>query len=171
MDSKGGTDIIQLSPAHFRLVTGKKNLSVLRLSPNGLLRWYASCCNTPICNTPANPDMPYLGLLTRNFKKLKKNAKRNNKDQSVPNHADNILARIGPVSFGVGAGSQHPIVADWRVAKGFGFKGLLSTLKNIGRWRLRGDQKRSELINAETGEPVLTPYILSLEERQNASLR
>lgn len=169
LDNNGGTDIIQLSPAHFKLATGQEHLSVLRLSPHGLLRWYASCCNTPLCNTPANLGMPYLGLLTRNFQKIKNSTKHSKKSQAVSHDQNNIQAMIGPVSFGVGAGSQHPLAADWPVAKGFGFRGLVSTLKNIGRWRLRGDQKRSVLLDAETGEPTVKPYVLSLEERRGAA--
>jgi hypothetical protein len=169
LDTHGGTDIIQLSPAHFKLAHGREHLGVLRLSPNGLLRWYATCCNTPICNTPANLDMPYLGLLTRNFQKIKKKNKHNTKRHAASNDENDIQTLIGSVSFGVGAGSQHPVSADWPVAKGFCFRGLLYTLKNIGRWRLRGDQKRSELLDAETGEPVVKPYVLTLEERQSAA--
>jgi len=169
LDINGGTDIIQLSPAHFKLTKGREHLGVLRLSPNGLLRWYATCCNTPICNTPANPGMPYIGLLTRNFRRLKRNKHQPGKKQSESTDTKNIQALIGPVRFGVGAGSQHPMVADWPVAKGFGFRGLFGTVKNIGRWRLRADQKRSELLDSETGEPVVTPYTLSPDEQRAAS--
>lgn len=163
--ANGGTEIIQLSPAHFKLTKGKEHLGALRLSPNGLLRFYATCCKTPICNAPANPGMPYLGLLTRNLKKLKKSSK--GKSGSSVTHSIDEL--IGPVSFGVGAGDQHPIVADWPVAKGFGFRGLFSTLRNIARWRVRGDHKRSELLDSETGEPFVTPYVLSAQERTVAN--
>jgi len=162
--ANGGTEIIQLSPAHFKLPKGKEHLGALLLSPNGLLRFYATCCNTPICNAPANPSMPYLGLLTRNLKKLKKSSKGRS-SSSVTHSIDNL---IGPVSFGVGAGELHPIEADWPVAKGIGVRGLFSTLRNIARWRLRGDHKRSELLNWETGEPCVTPYVLSLQERTTA---
>ena len=171
LDTHGGTDIIQLSPAHFKLVNGREHLGAIRLSPNGLLRWYATCCNTPICNTPANLGMPYLGLLTRNFRKIqnKKKSKHNAKRHATSNDENDIQTLIGPVSFGVGAGSQHPLAADWPVAKGFGFRGLINTFKNIGRWRIRGDQKSSELLDPETGEPVVTPYVLTMEERQSAA--
>lgn len=163
--ANGGTEIIQLSPAHFRLVKGKEHLGALRLSPNGLLRFYATCCNTPICNAPANPSMPYLALFTRNLKKLKKSAKGKS-SSLITRSIDNL---IGPVSFGVGAGNLHPIEADWPVAKGFGFRGLFGTLRNIARWRLRGDHKRSELLDWETGEPLVTPYVLSVQERNIAN--
>jgi hypothetical protein len=35
----------------------------LSLSERGLLRWYASCCKTPIGNTPRNPGLPYVGVV------------------------------------------------------------------------------------------------------------
>jgi hypothetical protein len=35
----------------------------MSLSPRGLLRWYASCCRTPIANTPRDAKLPYAGLV------------------------------------------------------------------------------------------------------------
>ncbi len=151
LDDNGGTDSIQISPAWFHITRGQNQLAIIRLSPSGIYRWYAQCCNTPIGNTPANPAMPYLGLQSATIKK------------------SDIDRKLGPVKFGVGAGNQHPINAPWPVSKGFGFRGLFGTLKNIGRWRMNGDHKRSELIDADTSEPLCTPYVLSLEERRNAS--
>jgi hypothetical protein len=43
--------------------TSSASLACLSLSPRGLLRWYASCCGTPIANTPRNWKLPYVGLV------------------------------------------------------------------------------------------------------------
>jgi hypothetical protein len=60
-DVWGGTDITPVMPKNFRITKG--TLGLLRLTENGLFRWYASCCKTPIANSP-NATLPYLGLLT-----------------------------------------------------------------------------------------------------------
>ena len=63
LNAKGGTDIFQLSPARVSLTQGHEHLACMRLTPKGLRRWYASCCNTPIGNTLANAKPPFLGLI------------------------------------------------------------------------------------------------------------
>src|SRR5262245_25612243 len=51
LDAHGGTEIFQMSPAQLEFTAGADRLACLRLTPKGLLRWYASCCRTPIGNT------------------------------------------------------------------------------------------------------------------------
>lgn len=63
LDLRGGSDIVQTGPRHLTFLEGKENLACLRLSPQGLLRWYAACCNTPIGNTPADRRFAFVGLL------------------------------------------------------------------------------------------------------------
>ncbi|MFZ2237575.1 MAG: DUF6151 family protein, partial [Dokdonella sp.] len=43
---------------------GEDELACMSLSPNGMLRWYASCCSTPIGNTPRDRNMPYVGVVS-----------------------------------------------------------------------------------------------------------
>ncbi|MBF9044644.1 hypothetical protein HKCCE4037_14970 [Rhodobacterales bacterium HKCCE4037] len=59
-----GVDILQLAPAGMRLTQGVEHLAALRLSPKGLVRWYASCCDTPLAATMPNNVVPFAGLLT-----------------------------------------------------------------------------------------------------------
>ncbi|MEQ8484600.1 MAG: DUF6151 family protein [Pseudomonadales bacterium] len=63
LDARGGSDILQTAPRHVCFSGGREHLACLRLKPNGLLRWYADCCRTPIANTPANPKFHFVGLL------------------------------------------------------------------------------------------------------------
>ncbi len=44
-------------PAAVRFTGGLEHLACMSLSPKGIYRWYASCCNTPVGNTPRNPAM------------------------------------------------------------------------------------------------------------------
>jgi Family of unknown function (DUF6151) len=63
LDPAGGTDIFQMPPARLKLTAGAEAVRCLRLSDNGVLRWYADCCRTPIGNTAARPGFPVVGLV------------------------------------------------------------------------------------------------------------
>ena len=58
LDGYGGTEVLQLSQGRLRLERGSDRLACLRLTPRGLLRWYAGCCDTPIGNVPAQRRLP-----------------------------------------------------------------------------------------------------------------
>src|ERR1700722_1625740 len=51
LNARGGTDIVQVVPASLAFVRGQDRIKGLRLTPKGIHRWYASCCNTPVGNT------------------------------------------------------------------------------------------------------------------------
>lgn len=57
-----GVAYYQTHPDFVHFDTGTEHLAVMRLGPNGLMRWYASCCGTPICNTLAKPTLPFVGV-------------------------------------------------------------------------------------------------------------
>jgi Family of unknown function (DUF6151) len=48
LDDRGGTSIIQTIPANISFTEGIEYLACMRLTANGLLRWYVTCCYTPI---------------------------------------------------------------------------------------------------------------------------
>ncbi len=51
LDAQGGTDIVQTSPQALTFTAGREHLACMGLTPHGLMRWYAACCNTAIGNT------------------------------------------------------------------------------------------------------------------------
>lgn len=63
LDKQGGTQIVQVAQARLRFTHGLDHLAVMRLSEKGLMRWYASCCNTPIGNTLDTPSISFIGLI------------------------------------------------------------------------------------------------------------
>jgi hypothetical protein len=63
LDAQGGSDVVQTSPRSLAFTRGREHLACMRLTPKGPLRWYASCCNTPIGNTSANFRLSFIGLL------------------------------------------------------------------------------------------------------------
>jgi hypothetical protein len=58
LNAKGGSDIVQLAPAALTFTEGQDRIAGLRLTPKGLHRWYASCCNTPVGNPVQSFDAP-----------------------------------------------------------------------------------------------------------------
>jgi len=66
LDAHGGSDIVQVAPASLVFERGSERIVGLRLTPTGLYRWYASCCNTPVGNT-VGPSIPFVGIVARVF--------------------------------------------------------------------------------------------------------
>ena len=66
LDAHGGTDVVQVAPAALAFDRGTERIVGLRLTPNALYRWYASCCGTPLGNT-VSPAIPFVGIVARAF--------------------------------------------------------------------------------------------------------
>jgi hypothetical protein len=66
LDSHGGSDLVQVAPASLTFVQGQHRIVGLRLTPKGLFRWYADCCNTPVGNT-LSPAIPFVGIVAQAF--------------------------------------------------------------------------------------------------------
>jgi len=67
LDASGGVDIVATAPAAVRFTAGAEHVACMSLSPKGLLRWYASCCRTPLGNTARDAKLLYAGLVTACF--------------------------------------------------------------------------------------------------------
>lgn len=63
MDAQGGTDVIQTRPANVTFTQGRDVLACMRLTEKGLLRWYPTCCNTPVGDTLADFRVSFVGLV------------------------------------------------------------------------------------------------------------
>ena len=66
LNAKGGSDIVQIAPATLSFTQGQDRIAGLRLTPKGLYRWYATCCNTPVGNT-LTPAVPFVGIPVQSF--------------------------------------------------------------------------------------------------------
>jgi hypothetical protein len=151
LDAHGGTEIFQMSPANVSITAGVDRLACMRLTPRGLLRWYASCCNTPIGNTLATNGLPFVGLIHLCFQK--------------PPGEGSLEAELGPIQvrgfrkFAKGDGATIP--AD-RVALPFV---ILRFAWLMLRWKLRGDGKQSAFFESRSRQPIVSPRVLSAAER------
>lgn len=148
LDEHGGTDIFQMSPACLEITAGLEAIACMRLTPKGLLRWYAGCCRTPIANTLASSGMPFVGMI-RAFAR---------------GPADTADAALGPVR---GYGYPKSASGDRSTLPEGGLPTalLLARLMTLVlRWRLRGDHRRSSFFHADTGRPIVEPQVLRTEE-------
>ena len=150
LDAHGGTDIFQTSSARLEIQQGAEQLACVRLRPGGLLRWYAECCKTPIGNTLAARQVPFVGLI-----------------HSCSDHASDGRSRdevLGPVRAGVNArfakGDRSQLDAHDRAPVSL----LLRFARILSTARLRGDHKRSPFFDPETGEPSASARVLSKSE-------
>ena len=59
LDAAGGSDLLQVAPDGLRILKGQEHLAWMRLTEKGPLRWYATCCNTPMANTLPTRHVPF----------------------------------------------------------------------------------------------------------------
>ena len=144
LDDHGGSDIFQTSPARLTFTEGTKHLGSVAFTPR-LLRWYATCCRTPIGNTLPTATIPFVGLIHSCLQ------------------AQDPDSVFGPLLFRVhgryaqgdtralNAHPRAPLSLFWR----FG-RMVLGT-------RLRGDHRRSPFFQ-DNGTPVVDPEQLTPDQ-------
>ena len=137
-----GVEIWQTTPDRLHLTEGHDLLALMQLSPKGLYRWYASCCNTPLFNTLRKPRLAFVGV---NVDRL---------DDAAP---------LGPV---IARAFMKQADGKYR-HEGFNRAGLriiqMMLAANLsGRWR-------QNPFFEDTGAPVAKSRILTREERAAAS--
>ncbi|HEY3517951.1 MAG TPA: DUF6151 family protein [Gammaproteobacteria bacterium] len=151
LDAHGGTEITQMSQANVDFTAGTDKIAAMRLTPNGLIRWYASCCGTPIGNTLGTSAMPFIGVI----------------------HAfiDAPSATLGPIR---GRGWAKSAKGGRAAVPKEGLPDVVMVARVLGKllkWRLRGDHKRSALFDAPTGKPLVEPRVLDEAEREELRRR
>jgi len=149
LDASGGSEIIAVSPKNIVFTQGMENLNCLSLSEKGLIRWYASCCNTPIGNTLRNFKISFTGLL------------HNCLEQSE----QSIEQSFGPVTVWAFTKSANGKV---NTKAGISFMAILRVMKVLLLSRLNGSYKTTPFFITESGTPIKMPRIVSAEERAAA---
>lgn len=147
LDPFGGTDIVQVTPPQIQIAQGTDLLRCVRLSPNGLLRWYTDCCGTPIANT-VSESIPFVGLILACMQ--------------VTEDKDQILGPVQFHIFGKFAKGKPPT----KLHQGAPFRLVTRNLTRIVWAKLRGQSQPSPFFHA-TGEPVSSPKILSPQQRKS----
>lgn len=145
LDASGGTDVVPIAPSAVRFTAGTEHVVCMSLSPKGMLRWYASCCRTPLGNTPRDPKLLYAGLVTACF-------------DAAPQAVD---AAFGPRDrIVLNTGSATAPVQATPLAF---LTGGLHILAGIIGARLR--RERGSPFFDANGQPLREPEVISREQR------
>jgi hypothetical protein len=150
LDENDGTGVVATQPEHVRFTEGVEHLACLSLSGNGLLRWYASCCNTPIGNTVRDVRVSFVTLV----------------HTCLENPPGSLERDFGPVRMRVNTKGAKSEVAATPVATVVLVLGLMSSML---RARLSGSYKQTPFFDPASGTPVVPVVVLTAEERARAT--
>jgi hypothetical protein len=141
LDARGGSDIIQVLPKNVTFVQGTGSLACMRLTPKGMVRWYAGCCKTPIGNTLANYKISFIGLLHNCLQ---------SSDHPLQDSFGPIRCCVNP---------QGAIGEPKPKTSGTGAM-LWWFAKNVVKARINGDYQHTPFFRMDTGLPIAAPQVL-----------
>lgn len=147
-DALGGADFVATQAKYLKFSEGTRHLACQSLSPNGLLRWYAKCCNTTIGNTVRNWKFPYVGLIR----------------SCLDSEPGSYERSFGDVKMRVNIGSAKA------PPPGMGLKTLTALtgfVPSVIAGRVSGAYKTTPFFTP-AGEPVAVVRVLSKAERERA---
>jgi hypothetical protein len=146
LNELGGTEIVATLPRHVHFTQGLEALVCMSLSEQGLLRWYTSCCNTPIGNTPRDFKISYVGLL----------------HSCLAKRAPSLQDSFGPVRMVLQTKSAKGQVKSTPISN---FVTLLRLMKSMIATRISGSYKWNPFFVEDSGSPIKQPRVLTKAER------
>lgn len=145
LDPGDGTDILQIRCDRLSILRGAEHIAALRLSPDGLARWYTACCDTPLGNTGPGPHHPFFGAIT---------------------HGIADTAALGPVKARLNIPGDKTLPEGLPPASGSAAGVVLSIARIMfGGW-LTGAHRRHPFFPA--GAPLVQPRVITREEKAAA---
>ncbi|MFN3210133.1 MAG: DUF6151 family protein [Roseovarius sp.] len=144
----GGSEIWQTTPDRLTLVAGAEELQILRLSPKGLYRWHARCCDTPVFNTMSRVHLPFVGVVLRQAE------------------LTGAAAGLGPSRCRAFTRHARPDPGAPGRDRGFAGAGLQVLRRMAGAW-IGGRAALNPLVR-EDGRPIAPVTVIPLEQRQAA---
>jgi hypothetical protein len=147
VDQDGGTEVVASLPKHVHFTAGLDVLACMSLSERGILRWYASCCNAPVGNTPRDPKLPYVGVV----------------HSCLEASSPTIESSFGQLHMAVNTKSARNKVRSTPIASTVG---LLTLMKSVLGARLTGAYKINPFFMPSSRIPIRQPHVLSNSERE-----
>ena len=148
LDEMGGTDVVATLPKHVTFTQGLEALACMSLSEKGMLRWYASCCNTPIGNTSRDFKVSHVGLV----------------HNCLEDPSQTLESSFGPVRMRVNTkhakGSPKSMPLSTIVS-------ILGFMKSLARARVDGSYRQTPFFTSDRGIPVVAPKVLTRAERDS----
>jgi hypothetical protein len=145
LDEMGGTDVVAILPKYLAFTQGFEALACMSLTENGALRWYASCCNTPIGNTSRNLKLSYVGLV----------------HTCLEDPPRTLESSFGPVRMRVYTKNAKGRPKSMRIGT---LAATLRFLVALIRARLDGSYRRTPFFVPDRGTPVTPPKLLTRSE-------
>lgn len=146
LNQLGGTEIIAMLPRNVHFTHGLEALVCMSLSDRGLLRWYASCCNTPVGNTPRDFKTSYVGVI----------------HSCLSQHGPSLQDSFGPVRMVLQTNSAKGKVKSTPLSN---VMTLLKIMKAVIAARLSGSNRNNPFFVEDSGAPIRQPRVLSKGER------
>ncbi|RVU35578.1 hypothetical protein EOE67_13365 [Rheinheimera riviphila] len=142
LDAQGGTELIQVAQSKLRFLQGEDQLLAVRLSEQGMIRWYTRCCQTPIGNTMASRGGAFIGVIHSCLNRLQLNA----------DFGEQVAQLNTNTALGTPKPPQHGL-----------FRVISSFLWLLISERVSGRYLQSPLFNPD-GSPRSVPLVLSAAE-------
>ena len=146
LNELGGTELVATLPKNVHFTQGVEALVCMSLSERGLLRWYTSCCNTPIGNTPRDFKTSYVGVI----------------HSCLAQRAPSLQDSFGPVQMVLQTNSAKGKVKSTPMSN---VMTLMKIMKSVITARLSGRYKSNPFFIEDSGAPVKQPRVLSKTER------
>lgn len=149
VDDAGGTEVVASLPRYLHFTAGSEAIACMSLKERGLLRWYASCCLTPIGNTPRDPKVSYVGVVST----------------CLEDRSPSIDASFGRRRIAVNTKSAR------RLVRSTPFTTLAAVAKlmlSLASARATGAHKANPFFEPGTRSPIRPVRVLSKDERARA---
>jgi len=135
----GPVDLFLTTQDTLTISAGAQHLGLFRLSPRGAMRWYATCCKTPLFNTATGPKVPFLGIRVATM--------------TTPDRVGPVIGQTYKQKPGGKTGHQGMTRIMWNLLP------RILAVRLSGRWR------QTPLFDTDSGEPVAKTIMPSKEER------
>src|SRR3982074_240275 len=147
LDEMGGTDVVATLPKYVTFTQGVEVLACMSLTENGLLRWYSSCCNTPIGNTPRDFKVSHVGLV----------------HTCLEDPSRTLESSFGLVRMRVNTKNAKGKPKLMPIST---IGSILRFMSSLMRARLDGSYKYTPFSAPDRGIPVVPPKVLTSRERE-----
>ena len=147
LDEMGGTDVVATLPKYVAFTQGIEALACMSLTDKGMLRWYASCCKTPIGNTPRDFKVSYVGLI----------------HTCLEDPTRTLESSFGPVRMRVNTKSAKGKPESMPISA---MASMLRFMSSLMRARLDGSYKSTPFFAPDRGTPVVSRKVLTASERE-----
>jgi hypothetical protein len=147
LDELGGTDVVATLTKYVHFTQGVETLACMSLTEHGMLRWYASCCRTPIGNTPRDFKISHVGLIHSCL-------------ESAPSTVD---SSFGPVRLRL---NTHSAKGKPNLMPLSTIASALWFMSSLVRARIDGSYKKTQFFDPNEGTPVVPPEVLTSSEHE-----